>query len=73
MTSSLNLHDQIELAERRVRLGRLRLKIDLLGIRTAAREFASNPIGLGAVFAATSIVGALVGRKKRYSARRRIT
>lgn len=63
MTAPLSLHDQIELAERRVRIDKLHLKMAMQGIRESTRAVITSPIGLVAVFLATGIVGALGGRK----------
>jgi multidrug efflux pump subunit AcrB len=63
MTAPLSLHDQIELTERRVRIDKLHLKMAMQGVRESARAVVSSPVSLVAVFLATSIVGAVAGRK----------
>jgi multidrug efflux pump subunit AcrB len=63
MRAPLRLHDQIELAERRVRIDKLHLKMAMQGIRESARAVVSSLVSLVAVFLATSIVGAVAGRK----------
>lgn len=57
------LQHQIELAESRVRIDRLHLKIAAQGVRESARSVVSSPVGLAAIFLGTAIVGALGGKK----------
>lgn len=57
------LQHQIELAESRVRIDRMHLKIAAQGIRESARSVVSSPTGLAAIFLGTGIVGALGGKK----------
>jgi hypothetical protein len=71
MTSRLSLHDQIEFAEKRVRLDKLNLKMRIQGIRESTRAVVSSPLGLAGVFLATGVVGALGGRKLISSRRAR--
>jgi hypothetical protein len=63
MTTRISLHDQIEFAEKRVHIDKLHLKMRVQGIRESTRAVVSGPLGLGAVFAAFAVVGALGGRK----------
>ena len=63
MTSRLSLQDQIEFAEKRVHIDKLHLKMHIQGMREGTRAVISSPLGLGAVFLATGVVGALGGRK----------
>ena len=73
MTTRLGLHDQIELAESRVRIDKLHLRMALQGLRESARAVVSGPVGLVAIFLGTGIVGAIGGRKfisKKRGARR---
>jgi hypothetical protein len=61
--TSMSLHDQIALAEQRVRLEKLHLKIAAQGLRSSALTVVSGPIGLIALFLAAGVAGSVGGRK----------
>jgi hypothetical protein len=61
--TSMSLRDRIALAEQRVRLEKLNLRIAAHGLRSSARTVFSGPIGLAALFVAAAIAGAVGGRK----------
>lgn len=61
--TSLSLPDRIGLAEQRVHLGKLQLKLAAHGLRSSARTVVSSPIGLAALFLAAGVAGALAERK----------
>jgi hypothetical protein len=59
----VSLRDQIALAEQRVRLEKLNLRIAVHGLRSSARTVVSGPIGLTALFVAAAIAGSIGARK----------
>jgi hypothetical protein len=59
---SINLRAQIALAEQRVRLEKLNLRIAAHGLQSSAR-IVSGPIGLTALFVAAAIAGSVGARK----------
>jgi hypothetical protein len=61
--TSMSLHDEIALAEQRVRLEKLHLKIAAQGLRSSALTVVSGPIGLIALFLAAGVAGSVGGRK----------
>jgi hypothetical protein len=61
--TSMILQDQIALAEQRVRLEKLHLKVAAQGLRSSALTIVSGPIGLAALFLAAGLAGALAERK----------
>jgi|GEM_PF-5867390 hypothetical protein len=61
--TSTNLREQIALAEQRVRLEKLNLRIAAHGLRSSATKVVSGPIGLTALFVAAAIAGSVGGRK----------
>jgi hypothetical protein len=69
--TSRSLHDQIALAESRVRLDGLELKVAVQGLRASVGKIVSGPGGLVAIFLAAAVAGALGARKA--ASRRRQT
>jgi hypothetical protein len=69
--TSRSLHDQIALAENRVRLEGLELKVAVHGLRTSVRKLVSGPGGLAAIFLAAAVASAF-GARKLVSRRRAI-
>jgi hypothetical protein len=61
--TSMSLRDQIALAEQRVRLEKLNLRIAAHGLRSSASTVVSGPIGLTALFIVAAIAGSVGGRK----------
>ena len=61
--TSLSLREQIALAEQRVRLEKLNLRIAAHGLQSSARTLVSGPIGLTALFVAAAIAGSVGARK----------
>jgi hypothetical protein len=59
----VSLRDQIALAEQRVRLEKLNLRIAAHGLRSSASTVVSGPIGLTALFVAAAIAGSIGARK----------
>lgn len=61
--ASASLRDQIALAERRVQLEKLQLKVAAQGLRSSALAVVSGPIGMMALFLAAAAAGSVGGRK----------
>ena len=61
--ASASLRDQIALAERRVQLEKLQLKVAAQGLRSSALAAVSGPVGLMALFLAAAAAGSVGGRK----------
>jgi len=61
--ASASLRDQIALAERRVQLEKLQLKVAAQGLRASALAAVSGPVGLMALFLAAAAAGSVGGRK----------
>jgi hypothetical protein len=61
--TSMSLRAQIALAEQRLRLEKLNLRIAAYGLRSSARTVVSGPIGLIALFVAAAVAGSVGGRK----------
>jgi len=61
--ASASLIDQIALAERRVQLEKLQLKVAAQGLRSSALAAVSGPVGLMALFLAAAAAGSVGGRK----------
>ena len=61
--TAVSLRDQIALAERRVQLEKLQLKVAARGLRSSALTVVSGPIGLIALFVAAGVAGSIGGRK----------
>ena len=61
--TAVSLRDQIALAERRVQLEKLQLKVAARGLRSSALAVISGPIGLIALFVAAGVAGSIGGRK----------
>lgn len=59
----VSLREQIAVAERRVQLEKLRLKVAAQGLRSSALAVASGPIALIALFVAAGVAGSVGGRK----------
>lgn len=61
--ASPSLRDQIALAERRVQLEKLQLKVAVQGLRSSALAVVSGPIGMTALFLAAAVAASVGGRK----------
>lgn len=61
--TSVSLPEQIAVAERRVQLEKLHLKVAVQGLRSSALTVVSGPIGLIALFVAAGVAGSVGGRK----------
>ena len=59
----VSLREQIAVAERRVQLEKLHLKVAAQGLRSSALAVASGPITLIALFVAAGIAGSVGGRR----------
>jgi hypothetical protein len=59
----MSLRDQIAMAEQRVRLEKLNLRINALALRSSARTVVSGPVGLIGLFVAAAVAGSVGGRK----------